>query len=375
MKGRRKPKRKVRKQMANKVRFGAKNLHIGKMTESGGSITMGQPLHIPGTTKIGADPITEEMLFHADNVVYKEDHEDQGYEIEIETAGFPDEFKVDYLGYIELDDGGVAMDRNAERDRCYIAFESGGDANPVRGILYNVALGQIKTEHATIEKTKTPETETLTCTCFGDDQTGIVKVGYDPGSDTYEDLLTDPPAPLDLSCLVLLDDEGEELLDDESDEPLLGQVELQDIEVYFDDEVDISQVISSSPQTLGGPGMLRPQLQPLDGGRNGLTPAEELTGGLDLEQDEILTDDEPDPDKLEEFEELEDMEEPEEPDGEVDLEEDAGEEELEPDEDEAGEDPEEGTEDEADPEQEEEVIAEEDEEEQEAGEPAESEEE
>ena len=77
----------------NKVRFGVKKLHVGKYTvNSDGTVTMGEPMHLPGTGKLAMDPSTEQALFYADDAVYKEGEADLGYEGEIEHASLPDDF-------------------------------------------------------------------------------------------------------------------------------------------------------------------------------------------------------------------------------------------------------------------------------------------
>lgn len=285
----------------NKVRFGVKNLHIGLYTvNNDGTVTMGAPMHIPGTVKLTMDPDTEQMLFYADDVVFAEDDSGQGYEGELEHANLPDDFKIDFLGYVELDDGGVAAIENADVQPVYMMFESGGDHNARRGVIYNIVLGSIKREYETIEKTKTPKTETLPFTIYGDDETGIVKISWGSDSDTYNTLFADPPSPDDMAYLPLLDEEGEELQDDDG-ETILGNVDLKTIEVSVPGEEEVSQTLNMNTQ-LGGnvmPGIpgIRPQVEPMNTGSIEEDPGEEEEEEPEEEEDiteeEVVTEADP----------------------------------------------------------------------------------
>ena len=65
------------------------------------------------------------------------------------------------MGEIELDDGGLAMIKNAKRPNVYLAFETQGDQGPERLIFYNGSLGGITREFATIEEEVEVQTETM----------------------------------------------------------------------------------------------------------------------------------------------------------------------------------------------------------------------
>ena len=180
----------------NKVRFGIKKLHVGKFNVSdAGVVTLGNPMHIPGAGVLGLDPDTEMTEFYADDVLYWICQNDNGLTGEIENANFPDAFKTGFLNYLTLADGGIAQIKGRNIDPVYLMFESDGDQEKRRGILYNVSLGQIKREYGTIEKTKTPQTATLGFTCYGDNGTGIIKVSYGASATGYSTLFTNPPVP------------------------------------------------------------------------------------------------------------------------------------------------------------------------------------
>lgn len=181
----------------NKVQFGVSKLHIGTYEVSDlGVVTLGTPYHLPGTVNITLDAESEENAFWADNVKYWTGYSDNGYSGEIENALFTDEFKTKFMNYITLDDGGLAQIKGKQNKTVYIMFQSEGDKEARRGILYNVTLGQISREYATTEGSVEPQTATLPITVNGDNGTGIIRVGYKPANAAYDTLFTNPPVPV-----------------------------------------------------------------------------------------------------------------------------------------------------------------------------------
>ena len=181
----------------NKVEYGLKNVHVGTYTvnESTGVVTMGTPYKLPGAVKLALDPETEEIKSYADDVVYYSDYSDNGFSGSLEMMRFPDEYKLKFCGFIELDDGGIAQSKYATLPKLYIAFEGDGDAEKRRGILYNVSASVPKREHATREGSKEPVTESCDLIVTGDNATGLTRVYYPQSADGYDTLFTNPPAP------------------------------------------------------------------------------------------------------------------------------------------------------------------------------------
>ena len=182
--------------MANKVLFGVSNLYVGLYNVAAdGTVTLGTPFHVPGTVNISLEAESEENTFYADNVKYYSSYSDNGFSGEIENALFPDEFKTQFMNYVALDNGGIAQIKGMQSKPVYIMFQSEGDQEARRGILYNVSLGQITREYATTEDTIEPGTATLPFTVNGDNGTGIVRASYTPASSAYNTLFTTPPVP------------------------------------------------------------------------------------------------------------------------------------------------------------------------------------
>lgn len=182
--------------MANKVLFGVSNLHVGLYSVSDeGVVTLGTPVKVPGTVNISLEAESEENTFYADNVRYWTGYSDNGYTGEIENALFDDNFKTTFLNYIALDDGGIAQIKGQQNKTVYFMFQAEGDESARRAIVYNVSLGQITREYATVEDSIEPQTATLPFTVSGDNGTGITRVSYPSTSATYDTMFTTPPVP------------------------------------------------------------------------------------------------------------------------------------------------------------------------------------
>ena len=181
----------------NKVEFGLKNVHVGTYTanEATGVVTMGTPYKLPGAVNLSLDPETEEVKSYADDVIYYADYSDNGFSGSLEMMRFPDEYKLKFCGFIQLDDGGIAQSKYATRPNLYIAFEGDGDKEKRRGILYNVRASVPSREHKTKEGSNEPNTESCDLTVMGDNATGLTRVYYPQSADGYDTLFTNPPAP------------------------------------------------------------------------------------------------------------------------------------------------------------------------------------
>lgn len=182
--------------MANKVLFGFSDLYIGTYTEElDGSVTMGKPYHQPGAVGFNAEDQSSDYKFYADNVTYFSYYTSGTYEGDLTVAMFDDEFKKQFLGYIELDDGGLAQLKNAIKPNVYMAFEVQGDKEARRIIFYNGSLGAIKREYATIEENVEVKTEAIATSFIGNNKNKISMVAYKPGDSGYDTLFENPPAP------------------------------------------------------------------------------------------------------------------------------------------------------------------------------------
>lgn len=181
---------------ANKVEFGLSNLHFCTYTVNDvGEVTLGSVIAVPGAVNLTLEPQGDENVFHADNTTYWSRFSDNGYSGSIEVAKFPDAFKKAFLGYIDLDDGGVGQLKGYNKPSVCVMFQSEGDAEARRGILYNVSLGNINRSHTTTEDNIEVDTETIDINVVGDNGTKLTQVGYGRDAAGYNTLFTAPPVP------------------------------------------------------------------------------------------------------------------------------------------------------------------------------------
>ena len=182
--------------MANKVEFGISQLHIGTYTVNDqGDVVLGAPYHLPGARSFNAETQSEQTNWYADNIIYWSGYSGGSVEGDITVALFTDEFKKQFLGFKETVDGGLGEVKNAYKPNVYVAFQTEGNYEPVRCILYNGSFGSITREYSTIEENKEPVEESIPATFTGDNKTGLTKVTYHPGQAGYDTLFTNPPVP------------------------------------------------------------------------------------------------------------------------------------------------------------------------------------
>ena len=180
----------------NKVLYGFKDLYIGTYeVDSNGDVTMGSPYHQKGAVGFSPEEQGENYTFFADDSAYFSYYSSGTFEGDLVVARFDDAFKKQFLGYVELDDGGLAQIKNARKPDVYIMFEVQGNEGPERLIYYNGSMGGITREYVTIEDNVEVQTESISIKIDGDAATGISKVGYDETKSGFDTLFTNPPAP------------------------------------------------------------------------------------------------------------------------------------------------------------------------------------
>ena len=87
--------------MANKVKYGLKNVYFAKATidPSTQTATYGTPIRWPGAVSLSMDAEGESTKFRADNVDYWVGQSNNGYSGDFESALIPDAFRTEILGY------------------------------------------------------------------------------------------------------------------------------------------------------------------------------------------------------------------------------------------------------------------------------------
>lgn len=180
----------------NKVVFGLENVYVGTYSvNTYGTASLGTPMHLPGAVNLSLEADTEENVFWADNVKYYVTNADNGFTGDLEMAYFPDSFKTAYMNYKQLSDGGFAQIKGEQNKQIYLIFESKGDAEHRRTIMYNISIGPISREYSTTTETQEPVTATMPISVVGDNQTGVTRVTYGEAATGYSTIFTSPPTP------------------------------------------------------------------------------------------------------------------------------------------------------------------------------------
>ena len=148
--------------MANKVKFGLSEVHIAPITEATSTgYTYGNIFTIPGAVNITLDRAGDETEFYADNIKYFTESANQGYTGSLEMALFTDDFREKILNEIKDTNGAFVEDATKSTIGFALGFQIDGDAANRRYWYYNVRANRPANSSATIEASKTPQTETV----------------------------------------------------------------------------------------------------------------------------------------------------------------------------------------------------------------------
>lgn len=152
--------------MANKVKFGLKNVHYAPITtDDGGNVTFDTPKRLPGAVSLTLDVQGEEVEFEADDAIYYASYANTGYKGSLEIANITDDFRRDILGDVEDETSHVLMEyASAEAKPFALLYEVNGDQKATRRVLYYCTVSRPGENASTSGKTKTPQTDTMNLT-------------------------------------------------------------------------------------------------------------------------------------------------------------------------------------------------------------------
>lgn len=174
--------------MANKVKFGLKNVHYSVITlvNNVPQYTL-PPVHIPGAVNLALSPVGEKVKFAADDMEdYFAENVNNGYDGSLEMALVPDDFRKDVLGDAPDNNGALIENKDATVKRFALLFEFDGDAKKTRHVLYNVLANRPNIEGATRSSTKEPKSETLEIEARPAVDTGDVKAKLEQDKTGYD---------------------------------------------------------------------------------------------------------------------------------------------------------------------------------------------
>jgi len=150
--------------MADKVKFGIKNVHFFPITatSSAGVPTYGTAINVPGTVSLSLDAQSEISKFYADNMVYYQTSSNNGYQGDLSVALIPEEVFTSILGYTK-DSNGIIIETGTSAPKSFaMTFEEDGDVTGTKFVLYNCTLTKPSRSYSTTEEERTPTTQTLT---------------------------------------------------------------------------------------------------------------------------------------------------------------------------------------------------------------------
>lgn len=179
--------------MANKVKFGLKNVHYAIATIAvDGSATYDTPVAWPGAVTLTMDANGDNTNFFADNIAYYTTNGANGYTGSLESALVPQSFLEDVLG-MNADTKGILVETtNAPTVHFALLFQFEGDDAATKHVLYNCTATRPTVGSTTKGESVEVQTETINLTAtsiYNDDlEADIVKAktGDSADSTVYE---------------------------------------------------------------------------------------------------------------------------------------------------------------------------------------------
>lgn len=178
--------------MANKVKYGLKNVHYAVATiATNGTATYGTPVAWPGAVNLSLDAEGDTSKFYADNIAYAQFASNAGYSGDFESALIPDSFKTACLGYATDSKGVLYEDAGAAIGHFALMFQFDGDKEGTRHVLYNCVATRPSISGATTEDSIEAQTETVSIECASIYNAAIAK-DIVKASAAYSTTTTDP---------------------------------------------------------------------------------------------------------------------------------------------------------------------------------------
>lgn len=189
--------------MANKIKFGLKNVHYAKVTETYSDATgkwtssYGDVKAWPGAVNLSLSAEGSDDTFYADDVGYYITSTNNGYSGSFESAIIPSDVQESILGQ-QRDDNGLLVEASTQK-KSYVAlmFEVDGDTKAARYCFYKCMLTRSSVEAQTKETSIDPKTDSVSIIALPRlDEDHYVKVVADSETTTgYTTFFDSVPVP------------------------------------------------------------------------------------------------------------------------------------------------------------------------------------
>lgn len=158
---------------ANKIRYGLKNVHYAKLTETvdptTGAVTntYGTVKAWPGAVSMNLEPQGEVSNEYADDGIWYTFAQNSGYQGEFEYETMPEDFRSDILGET-VDTNDVFIEETGKPTTYFaLLFEVNGDAHKSKKLFYKCSATRENVENATTEDSIEATHGTITITAVG----------------------------------------------------------------------------------------------------------------------------------------------------------------------------------------------------------------
>lgn len=150
----------------NKTEYGFRNVWYSPIVENqDGTFDYGTPKSFleegSGGISVNLAPVGESNELHADDIVWEEEENNNGYDGDLTLTKVSKDFKKDIMGMTEDVNGALTEHADAKIKRFALGFEVQGNEKPTRTWYLNCSCGRIPDEHATNENSKTYSTPAL----------------------------------------------------------------------------------------------------------------------------------------------------------------------------------------------------------------------
>ena len=148
--------------MADKVKFGIKNVHIFPITKLTSAPTYASVIDVPGAVSFSMSAQGDINKFYADNIVYYQSAANNGYEGDLTLAMIPEKVFEEIFRQTPDTNGVMTEDASKESRAFAMTFEEEGDVKGTKFVLYNCTATRPQISGQTKEEAVEVQTESIT---------------------------------------------------------------------------------------------------------------------------------------------------------------------------------------------------------------------